>query len=107
MRKHFFICCMLALALASSTIASGQDKYLQYFRPWDQRGINMFEPSKTSDQPLFDGAKIGFGLSLSGDAQNLKHSNTPNYVPESADNPVNSNLLYGAGANGDSTTATL
>ncbi|HYV95646.1 MAG TPA: hypothetical protein VE978_27975 [Chitinophagales bacterium] len=107
MKNHFTVVSLLFLAMAVAQFASAQTGDLQYFRPLDQTGINIFEPSKTDDQPAFDGLKLRLGVSLSQDAQHLKHSNTPTYVPESETNPVNSNLLYGAGASGDSTSATL
>lgn len=107
MKNTFAVIAVLLLALTKMQFASAQSNDLQYFRPLDQTGINIFEPGKSEDQPKFDGLKVRIGVGLSQDAQYLKHSNTPTYVPESETNPVNSNLLYGAGADGDSTSATL
>ncbi len=83
-----------------------QDAGLQYFRNWDKRGINVFEPSKSDAQPEFTGLKLKIGAGFNQDYQSFKHSNTPVYFAESATNPVNKNLLYGA-SRSDSTSATL
>lgn len=107
MKNTHAIISLLLLALLVAQFATAQNNDLQYYRPLDQTGINIFEPSKSDDQPKFDGLKVRIGVGLSQDAQYLKHSNTPTYVPESEANPVNANLLYGAGADGDTTSATL
>lgn len=43
--KNGLIISVLAL-LFCATWASAQQPELQYNRPWDQTGINVFEPSK-------------------------------------------------------------
>lgn len=85
---------------------SAQDNGLQYFRSWDKNGINVFEPSKSDDQPEFKGLKAKIGASFTQNYQSFEHSNTPIYVPESPTNPVNKNLLYGT-TRTDSTSAKL
>jgi hypothetical protein len=47
---------------------------LQYFRYYDQRGVNVFETSK-EDTVGYDGLKIRFGAGFTQGYQNLKHSN--------------------------------
>ncbi|MEP6646483.1 MAG: hypothetical protein ABJC12_05300 [Saprospiraceae bacterium] len=96
---------LISCITAGSIIA--QQSAIQYFRPWDQRGINVFEPSKQAEQPEFDSLKIRLGAAFTQDFQSLKHSNAAVYFPESPINTVNKNLLFGAGAGGDSTSATL
>ena len=32
-----------------------------YWRPYDQRGINVFETSKQADSMLFEGPRVRFG----------------------------------------------
>ena len=59
--------------LAMPLLAQQPD--LQYFRPWDQSGINQFEPSKTAEQPVYDGFKIRIGGSFTQEFQALSHSN--------------------------------
>lgn len=98
-----FMCCLSAGSLIA------QQAPIQYFRPWDQRGINIFEPSKDADQPAFDSLAIRLGADFTQDFQSLRHTNAAIYFPESMGNLVNKNLLFGAGsdANGDTTTALL
>lgn len=100
-------CCAILIILSSNCLFA-QQPAIQYFRPWDQRGINMFEPPKDAPQPEFDSLKIRLGASFTQNFQSLKHSNNPVYFPESPDNTVNKNLLFGAGTdNGDTTSAKL
>ncbi len=47
---------------------------IQFFRPYDKRGVNMFETSKVDTIP-FDGLKIRFGANFTQGYQNLSHSN--------------------------------
>ncbi len=61
---------------------------IQYFRPYDQRGINVFETSK-ADTVAFDGLKLKIGANFAQQFQSLKHSNSENVVGE-----VNKNALY-------------
>ncbi len=98
-----FLCCISAASVFA------QQSPIQYFRPWDQRGINVFEPSKDAPQPEFDSLKLRIGAAFTQNFQSLRHSNTPVYFPESPNNPVNKNLLFGAGTDVDldSTTALL
>jgi hypothetical protein len=68
--------------------AYAQRSAIQYFRPYDKDGINVFETSK-HDTVLFDGLKLRIGANFSQQYQNLKHSNSENIVGE-----VNKNELY-------------
>lgn len=61
---------------------------IQYFRPYDQRGINVFETSK-NDTVAFDELKLRIGANFTQQYQSLKHSNSENIVGE-----VNKNALY-------------
>jgi hypothetical protein len=47
---------------------------IQYFRYYDQRGINVFETSK-EDTVVYDGLKLRIGAGFTQGYQNLKHSN--------------------------------
>jgi hypothetical protein len=87
---------MTALAVAAAIIipvaSFGQEVkefYLRpsYWRPYDQRGINMFETSKTPDSIPFEGPRIRFGAGFTQQFQNLKQSN------KSANDYNNSNRL--------------
>lgn len=104
--KNGLIISVLAL-LFSATFALAQQPSLQYFRPWDQTGINVFEPSKKAEQPEYTGFKIRIGGAFTQDFQSIKHENNPTYVPVSASNATNRNLLYGVIKAEDSTSASL
>jgi hypothetical protein len=68
---------------------SAQRSNIQYFRPYDQRGVNVFETSKI-DTVGFDGElKLRIGANFTQQYQSLKHSNSENLVGE-----VNKNALY-------------
>ncbi|MBK8556882.1 MAG: hypothetical protein IPL65_14390 [Lewinellaceae bacterium] len=54
-----------------------QQPGIQYSRSWDKDGINVFEPSKSMDQPEFTGVKVRIGGAFTQDFQSLTHSNTP------------------------------
>jgi hypothetical protein len=58
-----------------------------YWRPYDKRGINVFETSKADDTIPFEGARIRFGAGFTQQYQNLKHEST-------ADNNQGVNKLY-------------
>jgi hypothetical protein len=53
---------------------------IQYFRPQDQRGINVFETSKTAGAP-YRGMTIQWGAAFTQQFQALDHSNTADSVP--------------------------
>jgi hypothetical protein len=54
--------------------AMGQQPTIQYFRPYDQRGINVFETSKKDSVP-FDGFKFRMGAGFTQGFQSFDHSN--------------------------------
>ena len=96
---------LLALAFSLPLVAQQAD--LQYFRPWNKNGINVFEPSKTAEQPEFKGMSVRIGGSFTQDYQNLTHSNKAVYAPSSATNKLNKNYLYGYIKAEDTTSARL
>jgi hypothetical protein len=55
--------------------AEAQHGPIQYFRQYDQRGINVFETSK-NDTTRFDGLKLKLGANFTQGFQNLRHSNS-------------------------------
>jgi hypothetical protein len=72
---------VLALtALLSAAVTAQQPIKIQYIRPNDQRGLNMFEPSK-HDTVSFDGTRVACGGSFRQDFQGLEHSNTNAATP--------------------------
>lgn len=54
--------------------AFGQQAPIQFFRPYDQNGINVFETTK-DDTVAYDGFKFRIGASFKQQFQNLKHGN--------------------------------
>jgi hypothetical protein len=107
--KKIFSSNLLAglLALAFSLPLVAQQAEIQYFRPWNKNGINVFEPTKGGTQPEYKGVSLRIGGSFTQDYQNLKSSNEASYVATSATNKLNKNLLYGTIKIQDSTSATL
>jgi hypothetical protein len=100
---------LLLVGIFSACTAFAQQAPIQYFRPWDQRGINVFEPSKTAEQPAFDSIKIRLGASFTQNFQALTHENEAVYFAESPTNSWNKNRLFGSGTgtDGDTTKASL
>lgn len=83
---------IIVLCSALPIIAFAQNDrefYLRpsYWRPYDQRGINVFETGKTPDSIQFEGLRIRFGAGFTQQFQNLKHENT-------ALNNATTNRLY-------------
>ena len=71
MKKYLLLtfCSIWAFALYA------QQPEIQFFRPWDQEGINVFEPSKSATQPAYTGFKIRVGGSFTQEFQALSHEN--------------------------------
>ncbi len=70
----------VALALGStiSTIAQDAKEFYgrpSYWRPYDQRGINVFETTKTPDSIPFEGPRIRLGAGFTQQFQGLEHKN--------------------------------
>ena len=76
---------------------------IQYFRPADQRGINVFETTKEPGAE-FTGVKLEFGAAFASQVQALEHENSalPNVV-----NGVDTNQLMPIGAGFNNSTANL
>jgi hypothetical protein len=47
-----------------------------YWRPYDKRGINVFETTKTPDSVAFEGPRVRIGAGFTQQYQNLKSTNT-------------------------------
>jgi hypothetical protein len=72
-----------ALVLATVVAAGAgaqQPISIQHVRPNDQRGVNMYEPSK-HDTVTFIGTRVVFGGAFRQDFQGLQHSNTNPAAP--------------------------
>jgi hypothetical protein len=71
----------LALTVVVTARAGAQQPIsIQHIRPNDQRGVNMYEPSK-HDTVTFQGTRVVFGGSFRQDFQGLDHSNTNTSAP--------------------------
>jgi len=89
--QSFFHAFVVAILLALPLLSSGQND-LQYFRPYDLRGLNMFETPK-SDNGVSDDFKVRLGANFTQQFQSLNHQNTAVAVPTSASDPTNINEL--------------
>ena len=56
----------LALVFLAVTLFA-QQPGIQYFRPWDKTGINIFEAPKGGDQPAYEGLSVRIGGSFTQD----------------------------------------
>jgi hypothetical protein len=80
---------MILIAIMTFTLGVyAQQSPIQFFRPYDQRGVNVFETSKI-DTIDFKGINLRIGANFTQQFQSLKHTNTENIVGE-----VNKNALY-------------
>ncbi len=93
-----------------ATDASGADARvksriddIQYFRPHDARGINLFEPPKVAGAP-YDGMTVQIGGAFTQQYQDLKHSNS---ADSNVVNKVNLNKLMTIGAGFNNAVANL
>ncbi len=110
---------LLLTALAASAVAAPlpaqmtvpdslvQPITIRYFRPQDQRGINMFETSKDPGAP-WRGLQIQWGAAFTQQFQALKHSNTADSVPTAPPgNLVDRNRLKEIGSGFNNAVANL
>jgi len=81
----------------------GRTISMQYFRPQDRRGINVFETTKDAGAE-FTGFKMDFGAAFTSQVQRLSHRNRalPNVV-----NNVDTNKLADIGFGFNNSTANL
>ena len=86
-------------------IFTGRDINLQYFRPADMRGMNVFETTKAPGAE-YTGFKLDFGAAFTSQIQALDHSNTavPVFNPV---NGLNNNQLQDIGLGFNNSTANL
>ena len=69
----------LTLALVLFAVASfAQQPELQFYRPWNKDGINIFEPAKKTEQPKYDGFKLRVGGAFTQYYQRMHHENNAN-----------------------------
>lgn len=90
-------------AAAEEEISTAPPITIQYTRPMDQRGLNMFETPKENDVP-FEGFKLNWGAAFTQQFQMIDHSNTA--APRLVDG-VDQNQLADIGAGFNLATANL
>src|SRR6185436_15974899 len=92
-----------AAAAAESAWKKGRPIVIQYYRPLDQRGTNVFETTKEPGVE-YTGFKLDFGAAFTSQVQNLSHRNSaaPNVVAG-----VNTNQLADIGFGFNNSTANL
>ncbi|HEY0931326.1 MAG TPA: hypothetical protein VGE27_15500 [Gemmatimonas sp.] len=93
-RSRFFLAAVMSVALSplgaqtatppADTSKSSQRKLtIQYLRPQDQRGINMFETPKVAGAE-YNGFAMQFGAAFAQQFQGLTHQNTADSVFQAA-----------------------
>ena len=93
MKKVFsgkVIMILLLSGTVSTAMAQPDKEYYgrpSYWRPYDKRGLNVFETGKLPDSVTFLGPRIRIGAGFTQQFQNLKHENN-------ADNNQGANKLY-------------
>ncbi len=90
-------------AADDSAWKKGRPITMQYYRPLDQRGVNVFETSKTPGVE-YTGFKLDFGAGFTSQVQNLSHRNTATANVVSG---VNTNQLADIGFGFNNPTANL
>jgi hypothetical protein len=90
-----------AQAAAEASWKKGRPIRIQYSRPLDKRGLNVFETTKEPGAE-FKGFALDFGAAFTSQVQNLSHRNgaAPNVV-----NGVNANQLQNIGFGFNNSTA--
>lgn len=83
--------------------AEPQPVVISHFRPYDARGLNLFEPSKQEGVP-YDGFKLAWGAAFTQQYQSLAHKNAATPVIVSG---VNTNQLIDVGSGFNNANANL
>jgi hypothetical protein len=92
-----------AAAAAKESWTKGRPIVMQYYRPQDKRGINVFETTKTPGVE-FTGFKLDFNAGFTSQVQSLKHRNAAEPVIA---NGVDTNQLMPIGFGFNNSTANL
>jgi len=80
MKKNMAIRCISTVVLVfAASLAWAQQPAIQYWRPYDQRGVNVFETSK-NDTVVYEGVRVRFGAGFALGYQNLSHTNSAKAV---------------------------
>ncbi|PSL02298.1 hypothetical protein [Cecembia rubra] len=102
--KKVLFSAIAIIGLVFSGMAQGLQRDMQFWRPYDQRGLNIFETGK-EDSVAYEGMRVRIGGHFAQQWQNLSHSNTA--APNVNANGVNLNQLIDIGAGTNLATANL
>ncbi|WP_162417578.1 hypothetical protein [Cyclobacterium roseum] len=94
----------LVCAILWSFSGQAQQRDMQFWRAYDQRGINVFETGK-ADTVAYDGVRVRIGGAFAQQFQSLSHENSAS--PVMNDNGVNTNQLMDIGSGFNLATANL
>jgi hypothetical protein len=99
---------IVLVLITTSAIAQLTLQDMPYFRPYDKRGLNVFETPKVDTIP-FDGIKVRLGGAFAQQFQGLRHSNTaqPRFAPNDPQQLTNLNQLMHIGNGFNLATANL
>lgn len=102
---------VVAPLAVAQTVDTAQARFqppteIQYLRPQDKRGINVFETPKVAGVE-YTGFKVQWGAAFTQQFQGLSHSNTADSVPTSGTNQTNRNRLMAIGNGFNNANANL
>jgi hypothetical protein len=85
---HIITAALVLLVAAIPLVSQAQPGIeLPYWRPYDQRGINVFEAPKQDTVP-YQGMQLRWGVAFAQQFQGLSHRNTPTVVDGEVVNPI-------------------
>ncbi|MBC6368856.1 hypothetical protein [Algoriphagus sp. AK58] len=96
--KKYLITALIAAGISATGLAQGLQRDVQYWRPYDQRGVNIFETGKL-DTVAFEGVKVRVGGHFTQQLQSLSHENTADPVRNPAGVNLNELIEIGTGSN--------
>lgn len=73
--KNFKFLCLLLLTVLAGNVRAQLQPAIQYFRPNDKQGVNVFETPK-EDSVVYDGLKVRIGGAFALQYQAIDHENT-------------------------------
>lgn len=97
MRKRLIATVVLAV-IGFSAMAQGLQRDMQFWRPYDKRGINIFETGK-ADTVEFEGMRVRIGGHFTQQWQNLSHENKSDVVNNQQGVNLNQLIEIGSGTN--------
>lgn len=102
--KSLLHLCLFSLFLSFGVTALAQQAPMNFFRPYDQSGLHVFEPGKADTVP-YEGLRVRVGGNFAQQFQALSHENTA--LPNLDDNGVDRNALYNIAPGFNLATANL